>query len=49
MTVALAAKEVASKIEENFPESVVESGQDSLLVKAGLNPSVLPRRKVLEK
>ncbi len=34
MTVSLSGKEVASKIEEKFPGSVVESGQDNLVVKS---------------
>jgi NADH-quinone oxidoreductase subunit C len=34
MTVALSGSEIASKIEKQFPGSVVESGADSLLVKA---------------
>ena len=34
MTITLSAKEVASKIEENFPGSVAESSPDSLLVKS---------------
>lgn len=33
MTVALSGKEIASRIEEKFPGSVVESGADNLLVK----------------
>jgi NADH-quinone oxidoreductase subunit C len=33
MTVALSGKEIASQIEEKFPGSVVESAQDSLVVK----------------
>ena len=33
MTVALSGKEVAIKIEEKFPGSVVESGLDNLVVK----------------
>ena len=34
MTVALSGNEVAGKLEEKFPGSVVESGADSLLVKS---------------
>ena len=34
MTVALSGKEVASRIEEKFPGSVIESGPDNLLVKS---------------
>ncbi len=34
MTVSLSGKEIASKIEEKFPGSVVESGQDNLVVKS---------------
>jgi NADH-quinone oxidoreductase subunit C len=34
MTVALSGKEIASQIEEKFPGSVVESTQDSLVVKS---------------
>jgi len=34
MTVTLSGKEVATKIEEKFPGSVVESGAGSLLVKS---------------
>lgn len=34
MTVALSGKEIASQIEDKFPGSVVESSQDSLVVKA---------------
>ena len=34
MTVLLSGKEIASKIEEKFPGSVVESGQDNLVVKS---------------
>ncbi len=34
MTVSLSGKEVASKIEEKFPGSVVESGQDNVVVKS---------------
>ncbi len=34
MTVALSGKEIATRLEEPFPGSVVESGADSLLVKA---------------
>jgi len=33
MTITLSAKEVASKIEENFPGSVVESSRDNLVVR----------------
>jgi len=32
MTVALSGKEIASQIEEKFPESIVESSQDYLVV-----------------
>ena len=34
MTVALSGKEIAIRLEEQFPGSVVESGPDSLLVKS---------------
>jgi len=34
MTVALSGGEIAARLEERFPGSVVESGQDSLLVKS---------------
>ena len=34
MTVSLSGKEVASKIEEKFPGSVVESGQDNVVLKS---------------
>ena len=34
MTVALSGKEIASQIEEKFPGSIVESSQDSLVVKS---------------
>ena len=34
MTVSLSGKEVASKIEEKFPGSVVGSGQDNVVVKS---------------
>ncbi len=33
MTVALSGKEIASQIEEKYPDSIEESGQDSLVVK----------------
>jgi len=33
MTVALSGKEIAKKLEKKFPESIVESGDDSLVVK----------------
>ncbi len=36
MTVALSGKEIATRLEEQFPGSVVESGPDSLLVKGDL-------------
>jgi NADH-quinone oxidoreductase subunit C len=39
MTVALSGKEIASQIEEKFPGSVVESSQDSLVIKSD---SLLP-------
>ena len=39
MTVALSGKEIASQIEEKFPGSIVESSQDSLVVKSD---SLLP-------
>ena len=39
MTIALSGKEIASQIEEKFPGSVEESGQDSLVVKSD---SLLP-------
>jgi len=39
MTVALSGKEIASQIEEKFPDSVVESSEGSLVVKAD---SLLP-------
>jgi len=34
MTIALSGKEVGTKLEEKFPGSIVESSQDSLLVKS---------------
>ena len=34
MTVALSGKEIASQLEEQFPDSIVESSQDSLVVKS---------------
>lgn len=34
MTVALSGKEIASQLEEKFPESIVESSQDCLVVKS---------------
>lgn len=34
MTIALSGKEIASQIEEQFPDSVVESSEGSLVVKA---------------
>ena len=34
MTVSLSGKEIASKIEEKFPGSVVESGQDNVVLKS---------------
>jgi len=34
MTVALSGKEIASQLEEKFPGSVVESNQDSFVVKS---------------
>ena len=34
MTVALSGKEIASQIEEKFPESIVESSQDYLVVES---------------
>ena len=34
MTVALSGKEIASQLEEKFPESIVESNQDSFVVKS---------------
>jgi NADH-quinone oxidoreductase subunit C len=34
MTVALSAKEVAAKLEQQFPDSIIESNKDSLLVKS---------------
>ena len=39
MTVALSGKEIASQIEEKFPGSIEESGQESLVVKSD---SLLP-------
>ena len=33
MTVALSGKEIAAKLEKQFPGSVMESGEDSLLIK----------------
>jgi len=33
MTVALSGKEVADKLEQQFPASIIESNEDSLLVK----------------
>jgi NADH-quinone oxidoreductase subunit C len=35
MTVALSGKDIAARLEEKFPGSVEESGQESLVVKAG--------------
>ncbi len=35
MTVALSGKEIANQIEEKYPGSIEESGQDSLVVKSG--------------
>ena len=40
MTVSLSGKEVARKIEEKFPGSVVESSQDSLVVRSDSLPDV---------
>ena len=34
MTVALSGKEMATRLEEQFPGSIVESSQDSLVVKS---------------
>ena len=34
MTVALSGKEIASKIEEQFPGSIIESSQDTVVVKS---------------
>ena len=34
MTVALSGKEIADKLEQQFPGSIVESSQDSLVVKS---------------
>ena len=34
MTVALSGKEIASQLEEKFPGSIVESNQDSFVVKS---------------
>ena len=34
MTVALSGKEIATRLEEQFPESIAESSQDSLIVKS---------------
>jgi len=34
MTVALSGKEVAAKLEQQFPSSIIESKEDSLLVKS---------------
>jgi NADH-quinone oxidoreductase subunit C len=34
MTIALSGKEVGAKLEEKFPGSIVESSQDSLLVRS---------------
>lgn len=34
MTVALSGKEVAAKLEQRFPASIIESNKDSLLVKS---------------
>ncbi len=36
MTVAISAKEIATKLEEQFPGSMVESSQESLVVKSEL-------------
>ncbi|OGO25330.1 MAG: hypothetical protein A2144_09880 [Chloroflexi bacterium RBG_16_50_9] len=35
MTVALSGKEIASQVEEKFPGSIEEAGQDSLVLKSG--------------
>lgn len=40
MTVYLSGKEIARKIEEKFPGSVVESSQDSLVVRSDSLPDV---------
>ena len=40
MTVALSGKEIASKIEEKFPGSVVESSPDNLVVRNDSLPDV---------
>jgi len=34
MTVALSGKEIAARLEEQFPGSIIESSQDSLVVKS---------------
>ena len=34
MTVALSGEDIASRLKEKFPESIVESGQDYLIVKS---------------
>lgn len=34
MTIALSGKEVAPKLEQKFPDSIIESNKDSLLVKS---------------
>lgn len=34
MTIALSGKEVAAKLEQKFPDSIIESNKDSLLVKS---------------
>ncbi len=41
MTVALSGKEIASKVEENFPGAVLESGPESILISSDLLFDVL--------
>ncbi len=41
MTIALSGKEIASKVEENFPGAVLESGPESILISSDLLFDVL--------
>ncbi len=40
MTVALSGKEIASQLAEKFPESIIESGRDYLVVTNEALPAV---------
>ena len=40
MTVALSGKEIASRLAEKFPESIIESGQDYLVVTNEALPAI---------